>query len=97
MNKLPSDLCLMLSRELTGDTWDITVVLSTIEREVRIRERSLPTSGLDSHPARKSNTLATASTLLTNSRVNMLVYCSQEHVCSFCPRVTNVSARREIL
>ena len=39
MSKLPSTIRLIVNREL-DDTWSITDVLKSVEREVRIRERA---------------------------------------------------------
>lgn len=95
MNKLPPEIRLIVSRELTSETWAISDVLATLEKEVAIRERALASSHTDA--TQRSKTPATASSLLTNSGVGTCVYCNQEHQSSSCRNITDVSARREVL
>lgn len=41
MNKLPSEIRLIVSRELPSETWAISDVLATLEKELVVRERAL--------------------------------------------------------
>lgn len=47
MSKLPTDIRLIVNRELTEDTWSINDVLKSVE-EVQIRERAAESGGANS-------------------------------------------------
>ena len=76
MSKLPPAVRFIVNRELTDDTWSITDVLKSVEREVRIRERAAESGGTDSRVPRKVKPPTTVSSLLNNS--------SGQVRCSFC-------------
>ena len=39
VNKLPPEIRLIISREITGDNWDLEKVMSIVERKVDAREQ----------------------------------------------------------
>ena len=39
MRKIPHDLCLIVSHEVSSEEWEFETVLSVIEREVEAREK----------------------------------------------------------
>ena len=97
MNKLPAEIRLIVNRELTDDTWSITDVLKSVEKEVRIRERAAESGGADSRGVRRSKPPATASSLLNNSSGRVQCsFCNGDHTSSSCPRVTGVDARKRL-
>ena len=51
MNKLPQDLCLLISRKLVEDDWTLDTILDIFENEVIARERAAVT--VSNHSARK--------------------------------------------
>ena len=76
MSKLPAEIRLIVSREVTTDSWEISDVLTTIDREVTIRERATaPSSGFDVHfkittdCIRFSEALPTSITVSTATRI----------------------------
>ena len=56
MSKLPAEIRLIVNRELTDDTWSITNVLKSVEKELRIKERAVE---LDPRVTRKPKPAAT--------------------------------------
>ena len=44
MSRLPSELRLIVSRELSEDAWDVEVVMGIVQREIEARERSAGTT-----------------------------------------------------
>ena len=54
MNKLPPEIRLIISRDLTEDRWDMEKVMKIISREVDARERSSTLSGSDPLPRNNS-------------------------------------------
>ena len=98
MSKIPHDLCLIVSREVSSEEWEFETVLSVIEREVEARERAvewIQVSGRN--PSRE---LPTTASLLANgvSGNGSCCYCSDlNHSPLQCVKVTDVEARKAIL
>ena len=72
MNKLPSEIRLIISRELTEEKWDVEKLMKIVDREVDARERSAAsrTSNPNSTSAPKRplpKTLPTAAALMTSN------------------------------
>ena len=44
LSKIPQDLCLMVSREVSQEEWDFEAILKLIEIEVEARERAVESS-----------------------------------------------------
>ena len=99
MSKLPAEIRLIVSREITTDSWEISDVLTTIDREVTIRERAISSSSVpDAHTTRKHKSPQTASALLNSTpRVNRCIYCNNDHLTNSCDTVKDVQARKDIL
>ena len=98
VNKLPPEIRLIVSREMTGDGWNLDKVMKIIERELDARVRaSVPTSS--SNPRRRMPTAATliASNSEPTGEHITRVYCGQGHTSSSCTTITEVTARKEIL
>ena len=103
MNKLPSEIRLIISRELTEEKWDVEKLMKIVDREVDARERSAAsrTSNPNSTPAPKRplpRAPPTAAALMTsNVGPAHCAFCEQNHVSSSCTVVTDISARKEVL
>ena len=96
MSKIPHDLCLIVSREVSGEEWEFETVLSVIEREVEARERAVDSS-VGKKPSRE---LPTTASLLANgvSGNGSCCYCPDpNHSPLQCVKVTDVEARKSIL
>ena len=97
MSKLPSELALIVTRELSDKDWELDFLMKIIEREVDARERS---SGGLTATTRKTNlrTLPTAMSLINNSHMQVnCVYCNQPHTSVSCRSVTTPERRKQIL
>ena len=99
VNKLPPELRLIITRGMTGETWDLEQLMKIFEQEIDARERAfVPTSQGSVRRPR----VPTASTLLANNpgssgnRVTC-VYCEKDHVSSSCNTITDATARKESL
>lgn len=99
MNKLPPEIRLIISREMTEERGNIEKLMRVLDREVGARERSAASSSPNVTSKRASpRTPPTAATLVAgNSVPPHCVYCDQEHQTTSCTTVTDVTARKEIL
>ena len=99
VNKLPPELRLIVTREMTGEAWDLERLMRIFEREIDARERAfVPTNQGNVRRPR----VPTASTLLANSTGSngnrvVCVYCEKDHVSSSCDTITDAAARKELL
>ena len=96
MNKLPSELRLIVSREIGESNWELDPLLKAVECEIRARERTALKPPSDSkHPVKDS---PSALTFLTGNRSGQsCYYCQQAHPSTTCEVVTGVDARLRIL
>ena len=98
MNKLPSKIRLIISRELTDKKWEAHEI---VKREVDARKRSATSRG--SNPSSLPKKLlprglpAAAALMASNSGLVRCAFCEQGHASSSCTVVTDVSARKEAL
>ena len=97
-NKLPSDLRLIINRELTEE-WDLDKFMKTLATELEVRERSAAIGKHESSskqiPNRRGH--STTTSLVTGSQSINCVYCQQNHASAQCRSVTEVETRRHIL
>ena len=105
MDKLPSEIRIIISRELTEEKWSMEDVMRIVSREVTARERSAASSSNPLHHPKKHSQWSlprrdslTAATLMTsNQGPPTCVYCDQEHRSTTCTVVKSVKARRDLL
>ena len=101
VNKLPPEIRLIVSREMTAGRWDLDGVMKILEREVDARERASST-GTPATPRRVQPRTPTAAALMASnsgpaSGSFSCVYCGQSHTSSSCTVITDVTARKDIL
>ena len=95
MNKLPHDLRLAVSKEITDGEWDLKKVMAVVEKEIDARERAAANAkpvqrGMGrSHPP-------TASALLSSSG-SPCSFCGQPHFSANCETVADVLERKQLL
>ena len=91
LNKLPSDIRLIASREISEEDWTLDALLKIVEREVEARERA---GGTQARTSERS-----ASTLIASSSPGSptCCYCQQGHSSNNCRSVTDLEERRRIL
>ena len=99
VNKLPPELRLLVTREMTERHWNLEHLMKVLEHEIDARERAfVPTSATSRKPQRQ----ATAASLMTkepNPSVSTphCVYCNKDQASASCPAVADVTKRKEIL
>ena len=103
MNKLPSDLRLVISREVKDEEWQLDRILHVLENELEARERAAvrdvaqSTSEVKSFKRDQPRMKPTTTALLTKATGPTCTYCKMNHASNSCTTVTNVAARKEIL
>ena len=99
LNKLPSDLQLIISRHSSEPHQDLIPLLKAIEEEIEARERVQPKPHLSQQRRTSEQQLPTATTLVSNTVPSVVscCYCQQPHPSGTCTTVTQVDARRQIL
>lgn len=95
MNKLPSELRLIVSRKFgSTDSWDFSALLIVVEEEIQARERS---SARTTHEGRRPREYPTGATLFSDATSPRCCFCQQGHSSQDCPTVTGIESRRETL
>ncbi len=99
LNKLPSELRLIVSREVSEADWSLDSLLKVTAREIEARERAATDSVQPPQRRGSDRTPATATTLVsgTGPTAPSCCYCRQAHPSTKCQNVTSVVARKEIL
>ena len=95
MNKLPPDIRLVVSRELTEASWEIDEMLKVVDREVDARERSATPS--TRRLPQKPPTPTGAALYTASSSSDQCVFCQQKHQSLLCHTVVGADARRNAL
>ena len=65
MNKLPIEICVIISCELGGDKWNVEEMMTIINHEIEAREQSTTNSHIQKHLVKW--TLPTSSTFFNHS------------------------------
>ena len=99
ISKLPSEVRLIISRELEEGEWEFERMMEVIERETAARERS---AGALMQPIKRQRTSIkpppTALSLVTGvSNQVTCAYCNQPHSSNSCQTVSNIEDRKRIL
>ena len=101
MNKLPSEIRLIMSRETTAGKWDLDGVMKILEREVEARERA-STTGTPAHTWEMQVRIPTGAALLASNSGSghggpKCAYCGQRRTSTSCATITDVTAGKETL
>ena len=104
MKRLPHELCVIISKDVGTESWNLDKMMKIAEREIEARERAAAnddTPTTHTTPMRRSGMnrdRPTASTLVTtNSSPLSCYYCGEQHLSTSCRKVTNPEARKQIL
>ena len=97
ISKLPPEIRLIVSRAITGESWDLDQVMKVFEQEVDAREcASLPgtPTSRGSQPR-----IPTAASLVAGSSGSSVtcMYCNQNHSSTSCTTVADISALKKAL
>ena len=96
MNKMPSEIRLIVSRSKT-EKWDFNEVMQIMEQEVDARERSFTSTQQTQQPPKNPPPHGTATALNIDSATIKCAFCDQDHQSHSCLQVTDVKARKEAL
>ena len=100
VNKLPPELRLIVSRAVTGEHWDLDMVMKVFEQEVDARECACLPSATSNQRGTQSR-IPTAATLVASdppsNAIVTCVFCDRKHQSVSCTQVIDISARKEIL
>ena len=108
MEKLPSNMRLIISRAIDQPEWDLDVPLKAFDSEIEARERCEPIGTNPSESftpnrpfssqANKGKDVPTGATLTNQSEHPIsCTFCKQSHPSASCGTVTDISARRNLL
>ena len=92
MSKLPTEIRLIVRRELNEEKWEVGKMMEIIEREIEARERSMPAT----IPNQKVVPTA-AALMVSNLKHANCAYCECGHPSASCTVVISVEAKREAL
>ena len=98
MSKLPCEICLAMSREVSDEDWELEKLLKTLERELCARERA--TVNVTAPPKKPRPSIPPTATTLLTEDVNAkpaCCYCQQSHYSSSCKEVVLPERRKAIL
>ena len=94
MKKIPSDLCLIVSRETVEDNWDLDSLLKVLEKEIEARERAA--TNTSAQPRKPVRDYSTAAALLSDTSP-LCAFCDQPHYSTHCRVVTDHEKRKQLL
>ena len=96
ISRLPSELRLILSRELREDEWNLESVREIFQREIEARERSAAATSSQSRKLPSSRPPApTALSLTTGSQTQVIcAYCGQSHPSATCQIIKGPEERK---
>lgn len=97
LNKLPSDVRLLVSRQFTEDTWNADKLMRLLEEEIEARERAVAGSNSVSSKKPQTNRLPTTATFVAGSTSVKCVYCGGAHLTTSCTVVIGSDTRKGIL
>ena len=95
ISKLPQELRLIVSREVTTGEWDLERLINIVEKEIDARERAAYT--LNHPPKRPPRDIPTATALTSSDATPRCAYCGQAHSSNSCSSVTDPAERKKLL
>ena len=95
MKKIPSELCLIVSRETVEDNWDLDSLLKILEKEIEARERAA--TNTSAQPRKPTRDYSTAAALLSDTSSLSCAFCDQPHYSTHCRVVTDHEKRKQLL
>ena len=98
MNKLPSELRLILSRKIGDDDWNFGVILKELLTEVEARERTTSSQANPSSPDKHSQPPRHTVAMLHSSNSNPhCSFCGQNHPSERCETVRELEEHKQAL
>ena len=97
MNKIPQDLQLIISREVSEADWTIDKILELIEKELTARERIGARHGQPQHRNGERKPPSTPSLIAGQPSTSTCCYCNNSHLPEKCDTVTQIESRKQAL
>ncbi|CAB4024264.1 PREDICTED: uncharacterized protein LOC107331856, partial [Paramuricea clavata] len=107
IGKIPDEICILLDRKMTGESWNLNTLLENFREELENRERCEGIQAFSFRDGRNfneqrggrkySNTPFTAAALMTGKTTINCSFCQIEHTSASCFVVTDIEARKQIL
>ena len=95
MNKLPSELQLIIGRKVGDDDWKLEVILQELVQEIEARERTGASN--PTQPRRPPKLPHTTSALLSGNTLLRCCFCDQQHPAEKCKTVKGLDDRKRAL
>ena len=97
LNRLPPELRVMVTREITDEEWNLAKVMEIFQKELDARERAAVSTTSTFQGKKPVKDVPTASSLLTGDSTINCCFCGQSHTSEVCAKVTDVGHRKQIL
>ena len=97
MNKLPTELRLIIGRKIGDDDWKLDVILEELLKEVETRERIANVNNPSSTQKRPQREQCTAAALLSGDGQPHCCFCNQQHRSENCQVKKTAEERKQIL
>ncbi|KAL5476354.1 hypothetical protein EMCRGX_G026289 [Ephydatia muelleri] len=97
LNRLPPELRVMVTREITDEEWNLAKVMEIFQKELDARERAAVSTMSTFQGKKPVKDVPTASSLLTGDSTINCCFCGQSHTSEVCAKVTDVGHRKQIL
>lgn len=94
VKKLPAEMQLLISRQLSSDDWTLVSLMETLVKEIEARER---TAAANQSHGKTNREQPTSAALYTGDRVITCCYCQHNHSHNSCPKVTLPESRKQLL
>lgn len=100
LNKLPSEVRLIVSREVPENEWGLDKLMEMVGKELEARERIATNSSQTQQRRSSDRNPPTAAALVSGASPSnnaSCCYCQQAHSSSSCGVVTSIDSRKQIL
>ena len=109
MKKLPKELCLLISRQISEDEWNLERIMKELSDELKARERTAidrkrlnedHMKGFNytkSHNFKRTNEQPTSATLYVCTSNHNCCYCQGNHESEACRKVVKIESRKQII
>ena len=99
LNKLPSEVKLIVSREVSEDEWSLDALMKEMRQEIEARERITTDQGQTQQRRTSERSSSTAAALVSGASPGkpLCCYYQQPHSSSSCGVVTSIDSRKQIL
>eukprot|EP00731_Ephydatia_muelleri_P024188 Em0016g459a len=84
LNRLPPELRVMVTREITDEEWNLAKVMEIFQKELDARERAAVSTTSTFQGKKPVKDVPTASSLLTGDSTINCCFCGQSHIRSLC-------------